>query len=40
VYRLHVRNAFRGVHGPTLGTLAADWNRVHAHDEAGEGAPI
>jgi N-acetylglucosaminyl-diphospho-decaprenol L-rhamnosyltransferase len=28
-YRLHVRNAFRGVSGPTLGSLAEEWNREH-----------
>jgi GT2 family glycosyltransferase len=34
IYRLHVRNAFRGARGPTLGTLASDWNRAHAVPEA------
>jgi GT2 family glycosyltransferase len=28
-YRLHVRNAFRGVSGPTLHSLAEEWNREH-----------
>lgn len=30
IYRLHVRNAFRGVHGPGIRDAAEEWNREHA----------
>jgi GT2 family glycosyltransferase len=29
IYRLHVRNAFRGTRKPDLRELASDWNRAH-----------
>jgi GT2 family glycosyltransferase len=29
IYRLHVRNAFRGTRSPGMSELAAEWNRLH-----------
>jgi N-acetylglucosaminyl-diphospho-decaprenol L-rhamnosyltransferase len=37
-YRLHVRNAFRGVRDPGLRELADDWNRAQGLDEASVGS--
>lgn len=37
IYRLHVRNAFRGTRSPAMSELAEDWNRLHRVAEERRG---
>jgi N-acetylglucosaminyl-diphospho-decaprenol L-rhamnosyltransferase len=38
IYRLHVRNAFRGTRSPGMSELAEEWNRLHGvAEERGSG---
>jgi GT2 family glycosyltransferase len=37
IYRLHVRNAFRGTRNPGMSELAAEWNRLHGVAEERNG---
>jgi GT2 family glycosyltransferase len=38
IYRLHVRNAFRGTRSPGMSDLAEEWNRLHGvAEERGSG---